>query len=170
MQMQQEQDVKNAEGNTEKIEQIKKKAFEDNKKMQIAQAIIGTLQSAIQAYQSLAVIPVVGVGLGIAAAAAALVFGYKQVALIKSQTYQSASSGGTSTSSTNTAPAIQAPKVQGTAAPQIETGGGMNPTTQIGETISQSQRPIRAYVVSGEVSTQQALDRRTSRAATFTGG
>ena len=46
----------------------------------------------------------------------------------------------------------------------------MNPTTQIGETISQSQRPIRAYVVSGEISSQQALDRRTSRAATFSGG
>jgi hypothetical protein len=46
----------------------------------------------------------------------------------------------------------------------------MNPTTQIGETISKSQRPIRAYVVSGEISSQQALDRRTSRAATFSGG
>jgi hypothetical protein len=168
--MQTEQDIQAAEGNVEKIEAIKQKAFEDNKKMQIAQAIIGTLQSAIQAYQSLAVIPVVGVGLGIAAAAAALVFGYKQVALIKSQKYQSSSSGGTSTSSMSAAPAIQAPRVQGTAAPQIETGGGMNPTTQIGETISQSQRPIKAYVVSGEVSTQQALDRRTNRAATFSGG
>jgi hypothetical protein len=168
--MQQEQDIQNAEGNAEKIEEIKKIAFEDNKKMQIAQAIIGTLQSAIQAYQSLAVIPVVGVGLGIAAAAAALVFGYKQVALIKSQKYQSTSSGAPSTSSMGGAPAIQAPRVQGAAAPQIETGGGMNPTTQIGETISQSQRPIKAYVVSGEVSSQQALDRRTSRAATFSGG
>jgi len=68
--MQQEQDIQAAEGNVEKIEAIKKKGFEDNKKIQIAQAIIGTLQSAIQAYQSLAVIPVVGVGLGIAAAAA----------------------------------------------------------------------------------------------------
>jgi len=168
--MQTEQDIQAAEGNVEKIEAIKQKAFEDNKKMQIAQAIIGTLQSAIQAYQSLAVIPVVGVGLGIAAAAAALVFGYKQVALIKSQKYQSTSSGGTSTSAAGGAPAIQAPRVQGTAAPQIETGGGMNPTTQIGETISQSQRPIRAYVVSGEISSQQALDRKTSRAATFSGG
>jgi len=29
---------------------------------------------------------------------------------------------------------------------------------------------IKTYVISGEVSSQQALDRRTSRAATFTGG
>jgi hypothetical protein len=46
----------------------------------------------------------------------------------------------------------------------------MNPTQQIGETISASQRPIRAYVVSGEISSQMALDRRTNRAATFSAG
>jgi hypothetical protein len=46
----------------------------------------------------------------------------------------------------------------------------MNPTQQIGETLGAAQKPIRAYVVSGDVSSQQALDRRTSRAATFTGG
>jgi len=70
-------------------DELKKKAFEDNKKIQIAQAIIGTLQGAVQAYQSLAVIPVVGPALGAVAAAAALVFGYKQVDLIKKTTYQS---------------------------------------------------------------------------------
>ena len=51
--------------------------------------------------------------------------------------------------------------------PQINTTGGMNPTQQIGETLSQTQKPIRAYVVSNEVSSQQALDRRTNVAATF---
>jgi hypothetical protein len=53
------------------------------------------------------------------------------------------------------------------ATPQIQTGGGMNPTQQIGETLTQSQRPIRAYVVSQDISSQQALDRRTNVAATF---
>jgi hypothetical protein len=43
----------------------------------------------------------------------------------------------------------------------------MNPTQQIGETLTQSQRPIRAYVVSQDISSQQALDRRTNVAATF---
>lgn len=65
---------------------------------------------------------------------------------------------------------ISAPRVGGMAAPQINTGGGMNPTQQIGETLGAAQKPVRAYVVSGDVSSQQALDRRTSRAATFTGG
>jgi hypothetical protein len=65
---------------------------------------------------------------------------------------------------------IAAPRVAGAAAPQINTTGGMNPTQQIGETLGAAQKPVRAYVVSGDVSSQQALDRRTSRAATFTGG
>ena len=68
---------------------LKRKAFEENKKIQIAQAIISTLQSAISAYSSLAVIPIVGPVLGGIAAAAALVFGYKQVDLIKKTSYQS---------------------------------------------------------------------------------
>lgn len=59
------------------------------------------------------------------------------------------------------------PSVQ---APQLQVAGGQSPTAAIGETISAAQRPIRAYVVSGDVSSQQALDRRTSRAATFAGG
>jgi hypothetical protein len=169
MKMQQEQDIKNAEGNTEKIESIKKKAFEDNKKMQIAQAIIGTLQSAVQAYQSLAVIPVVGPALGAAAAAAALIFGYKQVALIKAQKYESSSTGAAAGGgSIGSSPTV--PGIAGTQAPQIQTTGGMNPTTQLGQTLTNAQKPLRAYVVSGEISSQQALDRRTNRAATFSGG
>ena len=93
-QMQQDIDLQKAEGNFEKQEEIKKKYFEKNKKTQIAQAIIGTLQGAVQAYQSLAVIPVVGPALGAAAAAAALIFGYKKVDLIRQQQYQSSSAGG----------------------------------------------------------------------------
>ena len=62
------------------------------------------------------------------------------------------------------------PTVGSVTAPQIQTQGGQNPTQQIGETISAAQRPLRAYVVSGDISSQQALDRRTARAATFSGG
>lgn len=66
---------------------IKRKAFEDNKKNQIVQTTIDTIQTAVAAYRSLAVIPIVGVALGIAAAAAALVYGYKKVDEIKSQQF-----------------------------------------------------------------------------------
>lgn len=77
---------------------------------------------------------------------------------------------GGSASAGGGAPTIAAPRVAGATAPTINATGGMNPTAQIGETIGRAQSPVRAYVVSGEVSSQQALDRRTSRAATFTGG
>ena len=56
--------------------------------------------------------------------------------------------------------------------PQIVgTQGQASPGAQIAQTIGAAQnRPIRAYVVSGDVTSQQALDRRTTRAATFSGG
>jgi hypothetical protein len=167
--MQQEQDLKRVKGNAEEEEKVKKNAFEQNKKFQIAQAIIGTLQGAVQAYQSLAVIPVVGPALGAVAAAAALVFGYKQVALIKQQTYESASAGGVVGASAASGASPTAPTVSGTSAPEIQSGAGVNPSTQIAQSINKAQAPLRAYVVSGEVSSQQALDRRTSVAATFNG-
>jgi hypothetical protein len=56
--------------------------------------------------------------------------------------------------------------------PQIETGAasGGNGSSQIAETIAQSSgRPVQAFVVSTEVSSTQALDRRTNTAATFGG-
>ena len=62
------------------------------------------------------------------------------------------------------------PRVSGAVAPQIQTTGGQNPNTQLAQTLSNSQRPLRAYVVSQDISSQQALDRRTNRAATFSAG
>ena len=167
--MQQEQDLKNAKGNAVEEEKIRKRAFEQNKKTQIAQAIIGTLQAAIQAYQSLAVIPVVGPALGVAAAAAALIFGYKKVALIKAQTYESQAAGVTSASNAGGGTPSAAPNVPivgGAGAPQITTGVAQNPTNQIAQTIAGAQqKPIEAFVVSTSISSQQQLDRRTNRAA-----
>jgi hypothetical protein len=77
----------------------------------------------------------------------------------------SSSGGGAS------APTISAPTIPSIQAPQLTgTTGGNNPTTQIAETLAgATNKPIRAYVVSGDVSSQQALDRRTSSAATFGG-
>jgi hypothetical protein len=66
------------------------------------------------------------------------------------------------------APAL--PTIAAQTAPQINTTGGQDPTSKIGETIGGVQKPIQAYVVSQEVSSMQALDRRTNRAATLSGG
>jgi tetratricopeptide (TPR) repeat protein len=68
-------------------------------------------------------------------------------------------------------PMPTAPQMPTMATPQIQTSGGMNPTSQLADTLAASSgKPIKAYVVSGDVSSQQALDRRTSRAATFSSG
>jgi len=108
----------------------------------------------------------ISAGLSIASTIASAVKSIQQINSAASQAGVTGGSGG----SVGSAPQIAAPRVGGATAPQIQTAGGMNPTTQIGETIANAQKPIRAYVVSGEVSSQQALDRRTSRAATFVGG
>jgi hypothetical protein len=78
---------------------------------------------------------------------------------------QTGSSGGSAS-----APSITPPTIPTIGTPQINTTGGMNPTTQIAQTISASQKPLRAYVVSQDIQSQNALDRRTNRAATFVGG
>ena len=63
---------------------------------------------------------------------------------------------------------IPTPSIGSTAAPEFQTGGEANTSTQIAGSIAGAQQqPIQAYVVSTAVSSQQALDRRTSSAATF---
>ena len=95
------------------------------------------------------------------------------------QQINSAGSGGGAVSSggaipgksgAGSAPAI--PQIEKTTVPQITgTTGQASPGAQIAGTLAQaSEKPIKAYVVSGDVTSQQALDRRTTRAATFSGG
>ena len=54
------------------------------------------------------------------------------------------------------------------ATPQITGTEAATPGSQIAQTIAMSSgKPVRAYVVSGDITNQQALDRKTSRGATF---
>jgi len=79
--------------------------------------------------------------------------------------------GASSTPSMNASistPAV--PTIASFQAPQVTTTGGQNPTTQLAQTLSNAQAPIKAYVVSTDVTTNQALDRRTNRAATLSAG
>lgn len=65
---------------------------------------------------------------------------------------------------------IPSPSISSLAAPQIGGTQAATPGAQIADTLAGvSGRPIKAYVVSGDVSSAQALDRRTSNAATFGG-
>jgi len=96
----------------------------------------------------------------------------KSIQQINSAASQAGVTGGGSAASAagSSATLPPAPKAGGTTAPQIQTGMGQNPTSQIGETLGAAQKPLRAYVVSQDIQSQSALDRRTNRAATFSGG
>jgi hypothetical protein len=76
-------------------------------------------------------------------------------------------SGGGSAGSVS-APTIEAPRVGNAATPQMAEGVGANPSTQIAQTIGNaSKEPVRAYVVSQDITSQQMLDRKSNQAAVF---
>jgi hypothetical protein len=93
-----------------------------------------------------------------------------QIAAILGAGKSKSASTSSSTGGGGTGVAPSVPTISSIGAPQMQTTGGQNPTTQLAQTINNAQAPLKAYVVSGEISGQMALDRRTSRAATFAGG
>ena len=135
------------------------------KALAIAQATISTYQGATKA---LAAYPP---PFGAIAAGTVIAAGLLNVKKIISTKLPSIPKpGGGSSSSgggaTGTPPSFSAPPAM--AIPQVQSSGGANPTSQIANTLAQTtQKPIRAYVVGQDVSSQQALDRKTNAAATF---
>ena len=101
-------ELKAAEGNQAQQEEIKKKYFEKNKKLQIANATIQMFQSAISAYSSMAAIPIVGPALGVVAAAAAIALGVANINKIKSQQYEGAGAAGATGAAAEAAKPAQA--------------------------------------------------------------
>jgi hypothetical protein len=123
----------------------------------------------LTAGQPFVTINTISAGLSIASTIAAAAKAIKQINSAGSGGGGAAGGGGSAASLSSS---IAAPRVGSTAAPQI-TGveGGTSPTAQITQTLSQrDNRPVKAFVVSGDITSQQALDRRTNRAATFNGG
>ncbi len=119
----------------------------------IAQTTIDTLVSARAAFKSLAGIPVVGPVLGGIAAAAALATGFRTIKEIQS-----------------VGPPVAAPNVagpRGAASPSFNIVGA-SPVNQLAETIGeQSSQPVKAFVVSNEVTTAQGLERNIIDGATI---
>ena len=95
-----------------------------------------------------------------------------QIKNIDKTQFDGGGSSGSTAAPVASAAAPTVPSIAKTSVPQIQgTSGGNNPTSQIAQTLSKaSDKPVKAYVVSGDISSQQALDRRTNRAATFAGG
>ena len=139
-------------------EEQQKKAFERSKKIQTAQALISTYESAVQAFKSLAGIPVVGPGLGAAAAAAAVAAGLANVKQIQSQQYQNAGGGESAASYAGAGSAAQAAQ-QAPTAPVLDLGF-------LGAGAGQAA-PVQAYVLSENVSNAQQANQKIQDQATL---
>lgn len=125
------------------------------------------LASPLSFGQPWVAINTISAGLSIAGAVGAAAKSIQQI-------NQAASAGGaTGGGGGGSAPAVPAYTGGPTAmaTPQIQGTQAATPGSQIAQTLgAASGKPIKAYVVSGEISSQQAMDRKSNRAATFGGG
>jgi hypothetical protein len=121
----------------------------------IAEATIQTYLSAQKAYQSTVGIPIVGPVLAPINAGLAIAAGIKNIKAIAAVKTPDGGGGGGGNLSNNFTSGAQAPSFN------VVGNSGMNQLAQI------QQTPIQAYVVSGEVTSAQALDRNRVKNATL---
>lgn len=147
---------------------LKKAAFEQNKRLQIATTVINTITAAMGAFASLSSIPYVGYVLGGLAAAAIAVTGAIQVDAIKKQQFDAGS------------PPMP-PKIQTAKLSESNVGTGtqngpnlysVNGDSDQGlgngkRTAQRSSEPIKAYVVSQEVTSSQNMNAVIERRSSF---
>lgn len=125
----------------------------------IAATTISTYQSAQKSYDSLASIPVIGVPLGIAAAGAAIVSGIAQVKKITA-VKTPAAKGAAATGATGQPAAPPQP-------PRFNLVGSSDANQLAGVIGEQDKKPIKAFVVSKDVTTKQSLDRDIVKTASL---
>jgi hypothetical protein len=139
-----------------------KKAFNVKKAADIAGATIDTYKAATAAYSSMASIPVVGPVLGGIAASIAVATGIMNVRKIAMQKFEGGGSVSGGSGGGGSIPTMgggggtpQAPNFN------VVGNNGLNQLAQL------QQQPTQAYVVSGEVSSAQSLDRNRIQNATL---
>jgi hypothetical protein len=148
-----------------KNKKAQKTAFNIQKAANIASATIDTYTAATAAFKSAAGIPVIGPVLAPIAAAGAVAAGLMNIKKIAASKFEG---GGTPTGDTGggggggggggaTAPTMSAPQFN------VVGQSGVNQLASLG------QQPVQAYVVSGEVTSQQSLDRNRLANATLGG-
>jgi len=142
-------------------EEAAKRAFMREKALSLAETIVSTYSSAQKAYAS-QLIPgdPTSVVRAQIAAGVAIAGGLARAATIASQKFQSSSESSTVPS------APSAPSVQGVS-PQFNIVG-QGGTNQLAQSIgAKFDQPIRAFVVGGDVTTSQELERKRIKTATF---
>lgn len=156
--------------------EVKKKAFEQDKKLRIAQAVISTITGVVSAVTGMiqAVPGPVGIVLGALAGAAVAAMGAIQVAQISKQKFDAGSPP--------QAPSLQPPSAAGAGGnvegsgsrqgPKLYGIGGGDYNTGLasqeggGQGFRQAQ-PIKAYVVSQEVTSSQNMNATIERRSSF---
>jgi len=138
----------------EKRDELAERQFKIQKSVSIVETLIATYEMATKAYKALVGIPIVGPALAVAAATAATAFGLKQVdAISQTQFVPSAAPGAVKTRG------IGGSTGTGQQAPSFNIVG-TGQQFQLGQAIAQrTGEPLRAYVVSNDVTTAQELDR-----------
>jgi hypothetical protein len=144
-----------------KNKKAQKTAFNIQKAANIASATIDTYTAATAAFKSAAGIPVVGPVLAPIAAAGAVAAGLMNIKKIAASKFEGgetpSASGGGGGGGGATVPTMSAPQFN------VVGQSGVN------QLASLNQQPIQAYVVSGQVTSQQALDRNRLANATLGG-
>jgi len=144
-----------------KNKKAQKTAFNIQKAANIASATIDTYTAATAAFKSAAGIPVIGPVLAPIAAAGAVAAGLMNIKKIAASKFEGgetpSASGGGGGGGGATAPTMSAPQFN------VVGQSGVN------QLASLNQQPIQAYVVSGQVTSQQALDRNRLANATLGG-
>jgi hypothetical protein len=162
-----------AEGNKERQEQleqelakkkddIQRKQFKIDKAMKIGRALMDTYESGIAAFGSQLIVgdPTSPIRARIAQAVA-IATGLANVANIARQKYQSSlgSGGGGTGGASGGGLQIQAPDFNVVGASQ---------TSQLAQAVTtQQEKPVKAFVVGKDISTQQELDRNITNTASF---
>ncbi len=137
-----------------KNEEQRKKAFKRTKALQIAQATVETYKNTVAAYGSQLIVgDPSSVPRAVLAAAVAAAAGAANIASIARQKYQGDS---TTTSSVN-------PELGTVTTPEFNVVGNAN----VSALAQLTGQPIQAYVVSGDVTTAQGLDRARVNNATL---
>jgi hypothetical protein len=144
-----------------KNKKAQKTAFNIQKAANIASTTIDTYTSAMAAYKSAVGVPVIGPVLAPIAAAGAVAVGLMNIKKIAASKFE----GGETPSTGGGGGGGGGATVPTMSAPQFNVVG----QSGVNQLASLNQQPIQAYVVSGQVTSQQALDRNRLANATLGG-
>ena len=138
-------------------EEEAEKRLEEYRGLQAASAMMNALGSAVGAYNSMASIPYVGPALGAIAAAAALAAGIANVKQIMATSKNNISA---TNSYANAAPSLSEYTPQ-----YVVNATGKDDTDYLANAVS--ERPVKTYVVSSDVTAAQEIANKTDSEATW---